>query len=156
MTPENAFSLANLLVLPQWLLMIVAPRWRVTQVLAQWLPIPVILAVFYVYYLFAASTSTNGSGQSGPALDFRAFSTLSGVMSLMGSGQREAALAGWIHYLAFDLVAGSYVLLDGQARTIHHGWLIPCLLLCFILGPSGLLMYGLVRLISGNKPLAKF
>ena len=155
MTPENAFSLANLLILPQWLLMIVAPRWRVTQVLAQWLPVPMILAVFYVYYLFAASASTNGPGQSGPALDFRSFSTLQGVMSLMRSGLKEAALAGWIHYLAFDLVAGSYVLRDGQARSIHHGWLIPCLLLCFMLGPSGLLLYGLMRLILKNRSLTK-
>jgi hypothetical protein len=146
MTPENAFSLANLLVLPQWLLMLVAPRWRVTQVLAQWLPIPMVLAVFYLYYLFATPPAANGA-----SLDFRAFSTLQGVMSLMGSGRKEAALAGWIHYLAFDLVAGSYILRDGQTREIHHGWLVPCLLLCFVLGPSGLLLYGVMRLFLENR-----
>ena len=146
MTPENAFSLANLLVLPQWLLMLVAPRWRVTQVLAQWLPIPMVLAVFYLYYLFATPPAANGA-----SLDFRAFSTLQGVMSLMGSGRKETALAGWIHYLAFDLVAGSYILRDGQTREIHHGWLVPCLLLCFVLGPSGLLLYGVMRLFLKNR-----
>ncbi|HLK98339.1 MAG TPA: ABA4-like family protein [Hymenobacter sp.] len=146
MTPENAFSLANLLVLPQWLLMLVAPRWRVTQVLAQWLPIPMVLAVFYLYYLFATPPAANGA-----SLDFRAFSTLQGVMSLMGSGRKETALAGWIHYLAFDLVAGSYILRDGQTREIHHGWLVPCLLLCFVLGPSGLLLYGVMRLFLENR-----
>ena len=146
MTPETAFQYANLLVLPQWVMMIVAPRWRVTQMLAQMLPIPMILGSVYIYYLFIAPTSTSGTGPSSPGLDFRAFSTLQGVMSLMGSGQKETALAGWIHYLAFDLVAGSYVLRDGQEQKIHHGWLIPCMLLCFMLGPSGLLLYGLVRL----------
>ncbi|HLL93931.1 MAG TPA: ABA4-like family protein [Spirosoma sp.] len=146
MTPENAFSLANLLVLPQWLLMLVAPRWRVTQVLAQWLPIPMVLAVFYLYYLFATPPAANGA-----SLDFRAFSTLQGVMSLMGSGRKETALAGWIHYLAFDLVAGSYILRDGQTREIHHGWLVPCLLLCFVLGPSGLLLYGVMRLFLEDR-----
>lgn len=151
MTPETAFSLANLLVLPQWLLMIVAPRWRVTQELAQWLPIPMLLGVMYLYYLFATPASATG-----PPLDFRAFSTLQGVMSLMGGGRKETALAGWIHYLAFDLVAGSYVLRDGRARLIHHGWLVPCMLLCFGLGPSGLLLYGLVRLFWPNKSGAKF
>lgn len=151
MTPETAFSLANLFVLPQWLLMVAAPRWRVTQVLAEWLPIPMVLAVFYIYYLFAAPASVNGA-----ALDFRAFSTLQGVMSLTGGGQKETALAGWIHYLAFDLVAGSYVLRDGQARGIAHGWLIPAMLLCFMLGPTGLLLYGLIRLVLRNRPLTKF
>ena len=150
MTPETAFSLANLLVLPQWVLMVVAPRWRVTQVLAEWLPIPMVLAVMYIYYLFAAPASG-----AGPALDFQSFSTLQGVMSLMGGGQKETALAGWIHYLAFDLVAGSYILRDGQTRGVHHGWLIPAMLLCFMLGPSGLLLYGLLRLFLANRPKTK-
>lgn len=150
MSPETAFSLANLLVLPQWLLMIVAPRWRVTQVLAQWLPIPMVLAMFYIYYLVNVP-ATNGKA----GFDFGAFSTLAGVQSLF-TGAKEAVLAGWIHYLAFDLVAGSYILRDGQARGIHHGWLIACMLLSFMLGPSGLLLYGLIRLFLRNRPLTKF
>lgn len=149
MTPEIAFQYANLLVLPQWILMIVAPRWRMTQVLARMLPIPMVLAVMYLYWLFSVPPSA-----SGPALDFRAFSTLAGVQSLF-TGQKEAVLAGWIHYLAFDLVAGSYILCDGQDRGLHHGWLIPCLILCFVLGPSGLLLYGLLRLILPNQSTTK-
>ena len=151
MSPKSAFSLANLLVLPQWVLMAVAPRWRGTQMLAQLLPIPMILGVMYIYYLFVAPALG-----SGPALDFRAFGTLQGVMALMGGGQKETALAGWIHYLAFDLVAGSYILRDGQARSIPHGWLIPGMLLCFALGPTGLLLYGLIRLFWLNRPQTKF
>ncbi len=151
MSPESAFSLANLLVLPQWVLMAFAPRWRGTQMLAQLLPIPMILGVMYIYYLFVAPASG-----SGPALDFRAFGTIQGVMALMGNGQKETALAGWIHYLAFDLVAGSYILRDGQARAIPHGWLIPGMLLCFALGPIGLLLYGLIRLFWSNRPQTKF
>lgn len=151
MTPETAFQYANLLVLPQWILMIVAPRWRMTQMLTQLLPIPMILGVMYLYWLFGAPASGNST-----SFDFRAFSTLQGVMLLMGGGQKEAALAGWIHYLAFDLVAGSYILRDGQSRNIHHGWLIPCMALCFILGPSGLVGYGLLRLVLPNQSETKF
>lgn len=150
MTPETAFQYANLLVLPQWIIMIVAPRWRVTQLLTQLLLIPMVLGVMYIYWLFNVPASVGGTG-----IDFRAFSTLAGVQSLF-TGAKEAVLAGWIHYLAFDLVAGSYILRDGQARAIHHGWLIPCMGLCFVLGPSGLLLYGLVRLFLGNRPLTKF
>ncbi|MFD2573743.1 ABA4-like family protein [Spirosoma soli] len=151
MTPETAFSYANLLVLPQWLFMIVAPRWRVTQFLVQMLPIPMALAGMYLYYLFAVPPTSTGSA----GFDFRAFSTLAGVQSLF-TGQKEAVLAGWIHYLAFDLVAGSYVLRDGQARSIGHGWLVPCLVLCFILGPSGLLLYGLIRLAMQSSARTEF
>ncbi|WP_080237526.1 ABA4-like family protein [Spirosoma rigui] len=150
MTPETAFQYANLLVLPQWILMIVAPRWRITQLLAQWLPVPMLLGVLYLYWLFSAPPTTSGQG-----IDFRAFSTLAGVQSLF-TGAKEAVLAGWIHYLSFDLVAGSYVLRDGQSRHVHHGWLVPCLLLCFVLGPSGLLAYGILRLVLPNRGETKF
>ncbi|WP_338874070.1 ABA4-like family protein [Spirosoma sp. SC4-14] len=150
MTPETAFTYANLLVLPQWIFMVVAPRWRVTQMLAQMLPIPMILGSMYIYYLLVAPAAPDGSG-----LDFQAFGSLAGVQSLF-KGQKEMVLGGWIHYLAFDLVAGSYILRDGQTRGIAHAWLILCLLLCFILGPSGLLLYGLLRIFLPNQAETKF
>ncbi|QHV98996.1 ABA4-like family protein [Spirosoma endbachense] len=150
MTPETAFTYANLLVLPQWVLMIVAPRWRVTQMLAQMLPIPMVLGGMYIYYLLIAPAASGG-----PGIDFGSFGSLAGVQSLF-KGQKEIVLGGWIHYLAFDLVAGSYVLRDGQSQGIVHGWLIPCLLLCFMLGPIGLLLYGLLRMFLGNRTETKF
>lgn len=134
MTLDNAFQLANTLVLPQWLLMLAAPRWKVTQRLMTLMLIPGLLAVLYVYYLFT----------SGDTLNFRSFSTLAGVSALFT--QKQAVLAGWIHYLAFDLVAGSWILRNGQERGINHLLLVPCLLLCFMLGPCGLLLYLMIRL----------
>jgi hypothetical protein len=136
MLNETAFSLANALVFPQWLLMLAAPRWRVTQWLTRTLLVPALLALLYGYYLF---TSTGGS------LDFKSFATLKGVMTIFQQGGERVMLAGWIHYLAFDLVAGCWILHDGQQHSVSHGWLIPCLLFCFMLGPLGLLLYILVR-----------
>ena len=141
MSNEAAFSLANALVFPQWLLMIVAPRWQVTQWLTKLLFVPALLAIMYAFYLF---TSSDSGG-----LDFMSFATLKGVMTLFEKGGERVMLAGWIHYLAFDLVAGSWILRDGQQRGIAHGWLVPCLLFCFMLGPTGLLLYVIVRAVRG-------
>lgn len=142
MSNETAFSLANALVFPQWLLMLAAPRWRVTQWLMRTMLVPALLAVLYAYYLFAGT---------GGSLDFTSFSTLKGVMTLFQQGGERVMLAGWIHYLAFDLVAGCWILRDAQQRGIAHGWLIPCLLFCFMLGPLGMLLYVLVKLVVGQK-----
>ena len=141
MSSEAAFSLASALVFPQWLLMIFAPRWQVTQWLTKMLFIPALLAIMYAFYLFSSS------GSSG--LNFMSFATLKGVMTLFEKGGERVMLAGWIHYLAFDLVAGSWILRDGQQRGIAHGWLVPCLLFCFMLGPTGLLLYVIVRAVQG-------
>ena len=41
------------------------------------------------------------------ARSFQSFSTLSGLLSLFST--KESVLLGWIHYLAFDLLAGLYI-----------------------------------------------
>ncbi len=137
MTPDTAFQIANALVLPQWLLMVVAPRWSVTQFLVKSFLIPVVLAIFYAFYIFA-----------GDPLDFEAFSTLEGVKGLFQNGGDGVMLAGWIHYLAFDLIAGSVVLRDAQERGIPHWWVIVPILFCFMLGPIGLLLYWIIRTVK--------
>lgn len=129
MSTDTVFQLVNTLVLPQWLLMIVAPRWKPTDFLIKSLLIPALLAICYIGYLFL--------GNSG--LNLQSFSTLAGVKTLF---QKDTGLlAGWIHYLAFDLTVGSWMLRNSQRRKVPHGWMIPCLILCFLLGPAGLLLY---------------
>ncbi len=140
MTAEAVFQFANTLVLPQWLLMIVAPRWRLTQWLIQSYLIPVCLAVVYVTYLF----------RGGP-VDFALFSSLSGVKTLFAQGGDGVMLAGWVHYLAFDLVAGTFVLRDSQEKAISHWLILLPLFFCFMLGPVGLLLYWLVRLVRTRQ-----
>ncbi len=137
---EIAFQIANTLVLPQWCLMIFAPRWQLTQWLMRSFLIPVLLACLYVYFIV-----------SGGPLDFNDFGSLEGVKSLFSKGGDGAVLAGWIHYLAFDLVAGSVVLKDAQQKEIRHGWIILPLIFCFMLGPVGLLLYWMIRLGHTRK-----
>lgn len=140
MTPDTVFQIASALVMPQWLLMVVAPRWFVTRFLVKSFLIPVLLAVFYACYIFA-----------GGPLDFGAFSTLEGVKGLFQNGGDGVMLAGWIHYLAFDLIAGSVVLRDAQERNIAHGWVVVPILFCFMLGPIGLLLYWVIRTVKLKK-----
>ncbi|WP_288424646.1 ABA4-like family protein [uncultured Spirosoma sp.] len=140
MSPETVFQFANTLVLPQWLLMVVAPRWSVTRWLMDTYLVPVCLAVIYVIYLF-----------SGGPVDFGSFGSLAGLKLLFANGGDGVMLAGWVHYLAFDLVAGSVVLRDAQARQIPHWLIIVPLFFCFMLGPVGLLLYWLIRTIRTQK-----
>lgn len=136
MAPEAVFNLANVLVLPQWLLMIFAPRWFVTKWLVNSYLIPACLGVVYIIYLFG-----------GGPVDFASFGSLSGVKNLFANGGDGVMLAGWVHYLAFDLVAGAFVLRDSQEKNVPHWLIVLPLFFCFMLGPVGLLLYWLIRLI---------
>jgi hypothetical protein len=140
MSPEAVFQLANTLVLPQWLLMAVAPRWRVTQWLVRSYLIPVSLGVIYIIYLFG-----------GGPVDFSAFGSLPGIKNLFATGGNEVMLAGWVHYLAFDLVAGSVILRDAQEKEIPHWLIVLPLLACFMVGPVGFLLYWIIRLVRTRQ-----
>jgi len=136
MSPEAVFSLASAIVLPQWLLMIFAPRWFATRWLMNSYLIPVCLAIIYVIYLFG-----------GGPVDFGAFGTLAGVKKLFAQGGDGVMLAGWVHYLAFDLLAGTVVVRDSQEKAIPHWLIVIPLFFCFMLGPVGLLLYWIIRTV---------
>lgn len=140
MSPEAVFSLASTIVLPQWLLMVLAPHWFVTRWLMNSYLIPVCLAVIYVIYLFG-----------GGPVDFGAFGTLAGVKQLFAKGGDGVMLAGWVHYLAFDLVAGTVVVRDSQEKAIPHWLIVLPLFFCFMLGPVGLLLYWIIRTIRTRQ-----
>jgi hypothetical protein len=67
---------------------------------------------------------------------------------------KTAVTAGWVHYLAFDLFTGIWIKKNAQKYNVHHLILIPCLLLTFMLGPIGLLLYLLIRLIKTKQYFA--
>ena len=78
------------------------------------------------------------------------FGSLEGVAALFQS--KHLLLAGWLHYLAFDLFIGSWEVRDSQRNKIHHLMVVPCLLLTFLFGPVGLLCYLLLRGIRTRRP----
>lgn len=84
--------------------------------------------------------------------DFKAFGSLEGVMGLFQD--KTMLTAGWVHYLAFDLFVGTWISLNARKHGINHWLLIPVLLLTFMLGPVGLLIYLLVRWIRSRRYFA--
>lgn len=123
-----AFSLANLAALAGWLLLIATlfvPRVRSAgwAIAGRWLP-----AGFALAYAVLIAISFGGDG---------GFDSLASVRALFADDR--ALLAGWLHYLAFDLFAGRWIAERGVARGRPAWLLIPILALTFLLGPVGLL-----------------
>jgi hypothetical protein len=89
------------------------------------------------------------------------FGSLAAVALLFAN--RWMLLAGWIHYLAFDLFIGSWEVRDAQKNGVPHVLVIPSLALTFMFGPAGLLLYFLTRALCprgrvgiGSEVLQKF
>ena len=136
MSPETVFSIINFVAIAGWILLVVAPGRRiVTDVLASVL-IPAAMALFYIGVLAAVWGRSEGS-----------FSTLAGVSTLFK--EPWLLLAGWAHYLAFDLFIGSWEVRDARKRQIPHLLVIPCLISTLMFGPLGWLLYMLIRAVRG-------
>ena len=85
---------------------------------------------------------------------FKNFSSLSGVSTLFAN--KQMLLAGWIHYLAFDLLAGIYIIRNAEKNNINHWFTTPALLLTLLFGPVGLLLYCLLRWLKTRKYFPDF
>lgn len=134
---NTAFSIANLGIVPFWLLLILAPRWHVTDLLSQSILVPIVMGIVYSSFAF-------GGAFFGPDVpEGGGFESFDALMILFTSP--AAVFAGWLHYLVFDFFVGAWEVRDAQKRGISHILLIPCLLATFLLGPAGLLLYVVVR-----------
>lgn len=131
MTAERLFSILNLIAIAGWLPLVFQPR-------ARWATavVPVVLPCLFgvIYVVLVAASLPWGEG---------GFSSLAGVGALFEN--LWALLAGWAHYLAFDLFIGGWQVRNARERGIPHLFVVPALLLTFLFGPAGLLLYLVVR-----------
>lgn len=133
MNAETIFSVSNLLVLPQWMLLMAAPQWKWTHKLSRSFLIPLMLAVTYIFLLITHFSEDKNGG----------FVSLAEVKHFFSN--EYMLLGGWIHYLAFDLIVGSWIAKNGQECGIKHWLLVPCLFFTYMLGPAGFVLYQLIK-----------
>ena len=130
-SPESLFSLAGLLAAVGWILLAALPRWRWTMGIAA-VFLPLTLAGLYLGLVLVHLIGAEGG-----------FGSLEQVARLFENPW--LLLAGWVHYLAFDLFVGAWEVRDAQRLALPHVAVLPCLALTFLAGPIGLLAYFLVR-----------
>jgi hypothetical protein len=140
MSPESAFGLANTVALGTWILLILFQRrrWAVDLVV---IAVVSLLAVAYSVLIAARFAGSSGG-----------FSTLADVATLFSD--RWLLLAGWIHYLAFDLLVGRWEATDAASRGLRAWAVAPCMALTFLFGPLGWLSYALLRTAASKRTAA--
>jgi hypothetical protein len=131
---DTILSATNALAMIGWAGLILLPGRRfVVNILARVL-IPATIAVIYIALMI---------GHVGSAPEGGGFGSLAGIATLFTV--EGLLLAGWIHYLAFDLFVGSWEVSDGRKEGISHLLIVPCLVLTFMAGPAGLALYFAIK-----------
>lgn len=129
---ETWFSIAGLVAMAGWLTLLLSPlmpEWsdRIGGVI-----VPTALSLGYFALLVWPSSGADGG-----------FGTLAEVMDLFT--HQQAALAGWVHFLAFDLFIGAWACRTARAEGLSFWLVAPCLPVIFLFGPAGLLAFQAVR-----------
>lgn len=126
--PHLLFHFTGPLAMLGWLALALAPLApRLADAVAG-LAIPALLSLGYAGLILAHWAAAPGG-----------FGSLADVMALFTDP--AVALAGWVHYLAFDLFVGAWITRRARAAAIPHLLILPCLLLTFLFGPAGFLSF---------------
>ncbi len=134
MTPETIFSVSNGLALLCWLALLASPpsaSWtrRVWFVCGRLVPV-----VLSAGYLLMFALYWRGQGGFNSPAEVLALFDVPGLL-----------VAGWMHYLAFDLFVGVWIASRSAQIGLPHLATAPLLVLTFMLGPVGFLSFMIIR-----------
>ena len=144
LTFENIYLWVNFGVLPFWILLILIPNSKFTQILVNSIILPLILSCTYVYVLYQSLLLDE------PIIDiFKLYLSLEDLYSLFSVDQ--FLLIFWIHFVAINLFLGSWVSRDGVKHNIPRKLVLIPLILIYFTGPLGLIIYWLFRVFYSKK-----
>ena len=142
LAPAQLFSIANLIAMLCWVALAIslfASRMRVWILRVTGLVVPGLFAIVYLVCIWKGFAAAPDGG----------FGSLSEVRALFAN---DAALdAGWLHYLAFDLFVGTWIVRQGTLEGIHPLWLLLCLPVTFLFGPIGFLLFLIERAVFSRR-----
>jgi hypothetical protein len=139
MNPDALFPIANMTAVAGWVALLASPFIpRLSDTIASTV-IPLLLSVAYAGLILAFWAGAQGG-----------FDTLANVELLFQT--REMLLAGWLHYLAFDLFVGAWIARTARAEGVSFILVAPCLVLTFLFGPVGFLFFSAIRAVRLRNP----
>ena len=143
-TPETLYFWLNLGVLPFWLTLVFFPqsnlcRYLVTSIF----PIFILSGayIFVIYKSFLNSYDFVGN-----------FNLYIGIENLASLFDEESfLLLFWIHFIAINLFVGGWIVKDSQKFLINKILLIFPLVITYLIGPLGILIYWFIRIFKAKS-----
>ncbi len=143
LTYENIYYIANIGVIPCWLLLIVSPNHIVTKFFVKSIIIPILLSTAYIFVSYQIFFTEN---------IFEIFNLYLGLNDLYAIFSNEAfLLVFWLHFLSINLFVGSWIASDSKIFGISRILVIISLILTYLTGPIGLVIYWIVRVLYSKK-----
>ena len=144
LTFNNIYLWTNFGLLPFWLMLIIIPNSKVTQIFINSVILPLILSTAYVYVIYQSVLLDE------PIFDiFKLYLSLDNLYTVFAT--ESFLLVFWLHFLTLNLFLGSWVSRDGVKHNISRSLVFFPLILIYFTGPLGLVLYWLIRIFYAKK-----
>ena len=144
LTFENIYLWTNFGVLPFWLMLIMMPSSKITQIFVNSVVLPLILAIAYAYVIY------QGILLDEPMFDiFKLYLNLDNLYTVFAT--ENFLLVFWIHFVALSIFLGSWVSRDGIKHNIPRKVVTIPLILIYFTGPLGLVLYWIFRIFYAKR-----
>ena len=141
---EMIYLWLNLGVIPFWVILIFFPQSKICNYIVVSIFPFFLLSLVYSYLLYLFYMTGYNYNQN--------FSLYLGLNDLRNLFSENAfLLLFWIHFLAVNLFCGCWIVKDSQKFNISkYVNLIP-LFITYFIGPIGLFLYWLIRVVNAKK-----
>ena len=144
LTLENIYLWSNFFVIPFWLLLVLIPNSRVTQIFVNSVILPLILATSYVYVIYQIILIDE------PIFNFfRLYLSLDDLYKVLSS--ESFLVVFWLHFISLNLFLGSWISRDAVKYNMSRTVVFFPLILVYFSGPVGLVLYWLIRVFYAKK-----
>ena len=144
LTFNNMYLWTNFGLLPFWLMLIIIPNSKVTQIFINSVILPLILSTAYVYVIYQSVLLDE------PIFDiFKLYLSLDNLYTVFAT--ESFLLVFWLHFLTLNLFLGSWVSRDGVKHNMSRGLVSFPLILIYFTGPLGLVLYWVIRIFYAKK-----
>ena len=144
LTFENIYLWTNFGVLPFWLLLMFLPNSKFTQFFINSIILPLILAICYIFIINQIFLLDE------PIYDIlKIYISLDGLYTAFSTD--SFLLLFWLHFISINLFLGSWISRDGVKYIIPKGLVFIPLVLVYLTGPVGLVLYWFIRIFYSKK-----
>ena len=141
---ENIYLWSNLGILPFWLMLIMIPNSKFTQFFVNSVILPLILSATYIYVIYQAILMDE------PMLEFfKLYLSLDNLYTLFAT--ESILLIFWLHFITLNLFLGSWISRDGIKYNMSRSLVFVPLILVYFTGPTGLVLYWIIRIFYAKR-----
>jgi len=143
-TAEMVYLWLNLGILPFWFILVVFPNSRICKVfIISIFPI-FILSIAYGYLLYTSYADGYDFLQN-----FKLYLGFKEISNLFEN--QSFIILFWVHFLAMNLFCGGWIVNDSQMFRMNKFLVSIPLIITYLIGPIGVVIYWLIRIFYAKR-----